>query len=106
MYVYVYVKVKPIDRQSYLHNKSEHSNSTKKKIAYSQALRFNKICNNRSDRHKNCKRLLTLIKRGYNKSGTATQINRDITIPRNELLKKLKHLILNAYHLLLRLTGF
>ena len=47
-----------------------------------------------------------LIKRGYNKSGTATQINRDITIPRNELLKKLKHLILNAYHLLLRLTGF
>ena len=71
MYVYVYVEVKPIDRQSYLHNKSEHSNSTKKKIAYSQALRFNKICNNRSDLHNNCKELLnTLIKRNYNKTDT------------------------------------
>ena len=36
--------VKPTDRQSYLQRKSEHPNSTKKSIAYSQALRFNKIC--------------------------------------------------------------
>ena len=37
------VDVKPTDRQSYLHSKPEHPNSTKKSIAYSQALRFNKI---------------------------------------------------------------
>ena len=36
------VYVKPTDRQSYLHSKSEHPNSTKKSITYSQALRFNK----------------------------------------------------------------
>ena len=85
------VYVKPTDRQSYLHSKSEHPNSTKKSIAYSQALRFNKICYNRSDLHNNCKRLLnTLTKRGYNKTDTATQINRVISVPRNELLNKSK----------------
>ena len=83
--------VKPTDRRSYLHSKSEHPNSTKKSIAYSQALRFSKICYNRSDLHNNCKRLLnTLTRRGYNKTDTTTQISRDITIPRNELLNKIK----------------
>ena len=83
--------VKPTDRQSYLHSKSEHPNSTKKGIAYSQTLRFDKICYNRSDLHNNCKRLLnTLTKTGYNKTDTTTQINRAITIPRNELLNKIK----------------
>ena len=39
-----------------------------KSIAYSLALRFNKICYNRSELHNKCKRLLnTLTKRGYNK---------------------------------------
>ena len=85
------VYVKPTNRKSYLHSKSEHPNSTKKSIAYSQALRFNKICYNRSDLHNNCKRLLnTLTKRDYNKIDTTTQINRAITIPRNELLNKIK----------------
>ena len=83
--------VKPTDRQSYLQRKSEHPNSTKKSIAYSQALRFSKICNNKSDLRNNCKRLLnTLTKRGYNKTNTTTQINRAVTIPRNELLNKIK----------------
>ena len=83
--------VKPTDRQSYLHSKLEHPNSAKKSIAYSQALRFNKICYDRSDLHKNCKRLLnTLTRRGYNTTDTTTQINRAITIPRNELLNKIK----------------
>ena len=49
------VYVKPTDRQSYLHSKSEHPNSTK-------------ICYNRSDLHNNFKRLLnSLTKRAYNK---------------------------------------
>ena len=83
--------VKPTDRQSYLHSKSEQPNSTKKSIAYSQALRFNKTCYNRSDLHNKYKRLLnTLTKRGYNKTDATTQINRAITIPRNELLNKIK----------------
>ena len=32
--------VKPTRRQIYLHSKSEHPNSTKKSIAYSQALNY------------------------------------------------------------------
>ena len=84
------LRTKPTDRQSYLHSKSEHPNSTKKSIAYSQALRFNKICYNRSDLH-NCKELLnTLTKRGYNKTDITTQMNHAITIPRNELLNKIE----------------
>ena len=71
--------------------KSEHPNSTKTSIAYSQALRSNKICYNRSDLHNSCKQLLnTLTKKDYNKTDTTTQINRAITIPRNELLNKIK----------------
>ena len=83
--------VKTTDRQSYLHSKSEHPNSTKRSIVYSQALRLNKICYNRSELHNNCKRLLnTLTTRGYNKTDTTTQIKRAISIPRNELLNKIK----------------
>ena len=70
---------KPTNRQSYLHSKSEHPNSTKKSIAYSLALRFKKNCYNRSDLHNNCKRLLnTLTNRGYNKTDTTTQVNHAI----------------------------
>ena len=83
------VYVKPTNRQSYLLSKPEHPNSTQKSIAYSQALRFNKICYNRSNLHSNCKRLLnTLTKRVYNKIDATTQNNRAIT--RNELLNKIK----------------
>ena len=83
--------VKLTNRQSYLHCKSEHPNSTKKRIAYSQALRLNKICYTRSDFCSNSKRLLnTLTERGYNKKNITTQINRAISVPRNELLNKIK----------------
>ena len=37
------------EKESNLHSKSDHPNSTKKGIAYSQPLRFNKICCNRSN---------------------------------------------------------
>ena len=83
--------VKQIHRQSYLHSKSEHPNFTGKSFAYSQALRFNKICENRRDLHNSCKQLLNpLTKRCYNKTDTVTQINRAIIIPRNKLLNKIK----------------
>ena len=63
----------------------------KKSIPYSQALWFNKICYNGSDLHNNYKRLLNMLtKRGNNKTDTTTQINRAISIPRNELLNKIK----------------
>ena len=52
------VYVKPACKQSYLHSRSEHSYSTKKSIAYSRALRFSKVCYNKSDLHNNCKQLL------------------------------------------------
>ena len=100
------VYVKPTDRQSYLHNKSEHPNSTKKRVAYSQTLRFNKICYNRSDLHNNFKRLLnTLTKRGYNKIDTTTQINHAISILINELLNKIETSNTERYHFLLLVTG-
>ena len=83
--------VKPTDGRSYLRSKLEHPNSVKKDIVYSHALRFNKICYNRSHLYNNCKRVLNaLIKRGYNIKDTTTQINRAITIPRNALLNKIK----------------
>ena len=64
---------------------------TKKSNAYSQALRFNKISYNKIDLHNNCNRLLnTLTKSGYNKTDAATQINRAMSISRNELLCKVK----------------
>ena len=79
----------PTDRVK--QSKSEHPNSTKRSIAYSQELRFNKICYSRSDLHNNCKPLLnTLIKRDYNKKDTKTQTNRAVSIPRNDLLNKIK----------------
>ena len=60
-------------------------------IVFIQALKFSKISCNRSDLHNNCKRLLnTITKRGYYKTDTTTQINRAISIPRNELLNKIK----------------
>ena len=84
--------VRATDLQSYLHSKSEHLIPLRKVfIAYSQAVRFNKICCNRSDLHNNCTRLLnTITKRGYNKTNTTTQINRAITTSRNGLLNKIK----------------
>ena len=70
---------------------TEHSNSIEKSIAYGQALRLSRIWNNRSDLHNNYKRWLnTLTKRGYNKTDTTAQINRAISILRNELLNKIK----------------
>ena len=99
----VWYDVKPTGRQSYLHSKSEHPNSTKKCITYSQALRFNKICYNRSELQHNYKRLLnTLPKRGYNRKDTTTQINRAISILRNKLLSKIK--TSNTEHLPLTAT--
>ena len=83
--------LQPTDREGYLHSKSENPNSTKKSIAYSQAVRFNKICYNISNLQNNCKQLFDILpKRGFNKKGTTTQINHAISVSRNKLLNKIK----------------
>ena len=100
------VHVKPTNRQSYLHNKSEHPNSTKNSIAYSQVLGFNKICYNRTDLHSNCKRLLnTLTKRDAIKKILQNKSTVLFQFQETSYWTKLNHLILNAHHLLLRITG-
>ncbi|XP_074819362.1 GPI alpha-1,4-mannosyltransferase I, stabilizing subunit [Natator depressus] len=43
---------KPTDRYSYLHASSFHPDHTTRSIVYSQALRYNRICSNPSDRDK------------------------------------------------------
>ena len=98
--------VKPTDRQSYLRNKSEHPNSTKKSIACSEVLRFNKICCNRSDLHNNCERLLnTLTKRVHNQNILQQKSTVLFQFQETSYWTKLNHLILNVHHLLLRITG-
>ena len=60
------VYLKTTIRKSYLHSKSEHLNSTNKSIAYSQGLRFSNIWYNRSDFHKNFKRLINTLTKKVN----------------------------------------
>ena len=61
----------------------------KDSIAYSQSFCLNKICYNNSDLEKNCQKLLkTLTNRDYDKTETMNHINKDIAIPRNEILIK------------------
>ena len=74
-----------------------------KKYCLQPGIKVQYICYNRSNLHKNCKRLLnTLTKRGYNKKDTTTQINRATSISRNELLNKIKPS--NTERLLLTVT--
>ena len=74
-----------------------------KKYCLQPGIKVQYICYNRSNLHKNCKRLLnTLTKRGYNKKDTTTQINRAISISRNELINKIKPS--NTERLLLTVT--
>ena len=61
----------------------------KDSIAYRQSFCLNKICYNNSDLEKNCQKLLkTLTNRDYDKTETMNHINKDIAIPRNEILIK------------------
>ena len=79
------VYVKPTERHTYLHSKSEHPYSTKEDIAYNHVSGLSKICYNRRNHHNNCKQLInTLTKTSYNKTATTTQINCAIPIPQNE----------------------
>ena len=75
----------------YLHSKLEHPNSTKKRIAYSHALRFSKFWYDRCSLHNNFKWLLNTLTRGVTiKKILQHKSTLLFTIPRNELLNKIK----------------
>ena len=57
---------KPTDQQTYLHAQSNHPESLKDSIPYSQTLRAKKICSTTSKFNKNCDIIIKRIKnRGY-----------------------------------------
>ena len=80
--------------QSYLHSKFEHPNPLGK--VFRRALRFNKICYDRSDLHNNCKRLLNTLTK------TSTVL---LQFQETSYYTKLKHPTLNVCHLLSHFTG-
>ena len=78
---------RPTDRQSYLHSKSYHPSSCKRRIAYNQALRIRRICTEESEYFKHTEKLLDkLVERGYDKTLVQNQITKVYQIPRYELL--------------------
>ena len=80
--------VKPTDRQSYLHRKSEHPRSLKNSIAYGQALRIKKICSENKDYQSNVQTLRkAFLKRGYNEDQIQRQVSKANAVSRPELLK-------------------
>ena len=61
----------------------------KNSISYSQALRLNKICLNKSDLEENCQKLpKTLTNRDYDKTETMSHMSKAIATSKNEILKK------------------
>ena len=79
--------VKPTDRQSYLHKKSEHPNSLKNSIPYGQALRIKKICSQDEDYTSNIANLKNaFLKRGYREDHIDEQISKASDVNRKQLL--------------------
>ena len=61
----------------------------KNSIAYSQALRLNKICLSKNDLEKNCQKLpKTLTNRDYDKTETMSHMSKAIATSKNEISKK------------------
>ena len=73
---------KEINQQSYLHQKSEHPETLKQRIPYSQALRLKRICTTKEDFTEQSKALTKrLAKKGYNENEIQQQISKTFTIP-------------------------
>lgn len=80
--------VKPTDAKGYLHAKSYHPNSTKKAIAFSQALRIKRICSDDSDYKKRKETLLNkFVERGYEREETKRNIDKADHHKREDLLQ-------------------
>ena len=79
--------VKPTDRQSYLHYKSEHPTNMKNNIPYSQALRIKRICSSNQDYKKHTNNLKNVfISRGYKEEHVNDQLEKAEKVTRSEAL--------------------
>nr|XP_048674345.1 zinc finger protein 480-like isoform X13 [Caretta caretta] len=79
---------KPTDRYSYLHASSFHPDHTTRSIVYSQALRYNRICSNPSDRDKHLQDLCqAFLQLQYPPAEVKKQIDRARRVPRSYLLQ-------------------
>ncbi|XP_065445349.1 uncharacterized protein LOC135982467 isoform X2 [Chrysemys picta bellii] len=79
---------KPTDRYTYLHASSFHPRHITRSIVYSQALRYNRICSNPSDRDKHLQDLYqAFVKLQYPPGEVRKQIDRARRVPRNHLLQ-------------------
>ncbi|XP_074981174.1 uncharacterized protein LOC142070971 [Caretta caretta] len=79
---------KPTDRYSYLHASSFHPDHTTRSIDYSQALRYNRICSNPSDRDKHLQDLCqAFLQLQYPPAEVKKQIDRARRVPRSYLLQ-------------------
>ena len=78
---------KPTDTHQYLHRSSCHPPHCKKSIAYSQALRLRRICDQDLDFQRHITNLKThLVQRGYDDEEVQLQLNKASGIKRSELL--------------------
>ncbi|CAM5130490.1 unnamed protein product [Natator depressus] len=79
---------KPTDRYSYLHASSFHPDHTTRSIVYSQALRYNRICSNPSDRDRHLQDLYqAFLQLQYPPAEVKKQIDRARRVPRSHLLQ-------------------
>ncbi|XP_050792228.1 uncharacterized protein LOC127042831 [Gopherus flavomarginatus] len=79
---------KPTDRYAYLHASSFHPGHITRSIVYSQALRYNRICSNPSDRDQHLQDLhQAFSKLQYPHEEIRKQINRARRVPRSLLLQ-------------------
>ncbi|XP_074809758.1 uncharacterized protein LOC141987846 [Natator depressus] len=79
---------KPTDRYTYLHASSFHPDHTIRSTVYSQALRYNRICSNPSDRDKHRQDLYqAFLQVQYPPAEVKKQIDRARRVPRSYLLQ-------------------
>ena len=80
---------KESDRQAYLHRKSEHPESLKRSIPFSQALRLRRIYSTNNEFQDSCDKLWNkLIERGYKQQEINKGIERTKTLDRKKLLEE------------------
>ena len=77
-----------IFRQAYLHCKSEHPESLKRSIPFSQVLCLCRICSTNNGFRDSCDKLRKLIERGYKQQEINEGIERTKTLDRKKLLEE------------------
>ena len=79
--------MKPSDTHQYLHINSCHPKHCKTAIPYGQALRLRKICSEEENIQKRAEELKGyLLKRGYPEEHLGAEINRALSVPRDDSL--------------------